>query len=263
MRRRSRSRCSPSPRPPARRGGPTPRSLLAETQTALDAGADAGEVSTARYREIDAALDRVATELAAAQAAADQAAAEQAAAEQAAAEQAAAEQAAAEQAARHPHPPRSRPHPKGKGGQGRQVGRLSGSGSGRSPMRPACPWRHAGGVRPPWPAREEQHHGHHPRRHGSTGPGPAGRRPRAGRCVRRPGSAVRHRAVPRAAAVRPHPVRPAGQPAADLPAAVDPHADRAPGDRRRWTLLRAGTRAAVRCRPTASGGGAGAAPGRR
>ena len=34
------------------------QSLLAETQTALDDGADAGEVSTARYREIDAALDR-------------------------------------------------------------------------------------------------------------------------------------------------------------------------------------------------------------
>ncbi|WP_456788206.1 hypothetical protein, partial [Cellulomonas sp. P5_C5] len=67
--------------------------LLTDTQAALDAGVDAGDVSTARYREIDAALDRVAADLAAAQAAADQAAAEQAAAEQAAAEQAAAEQA--------------------------------------------------------------------------------------------------------------------------------------------------------------------------
>ena len=73
--------------------------LLVDTQAALDAGADAGEVSTARYRTIDAALERVAAELAAAQAAADQAAAQQAAADQAAAEQAAAEQAAAEQAA--------------------------------------------------------------------------------------------------------------------------------------------------------------------
>jgi len=97
--------------------------LLAETQTALDAGADAGEVSTARYREIDAALDRVAADLAAAQAAADQAAAaqaaEQAAAAQAAAEQAAAEQAAAEQAAAEkkaaPAPPKEQPAPKGPG----------------------------------------------------------------------------------------------------------------------------------------------------
>ena len=86
--------------------------LLADTQASLDAGADAGEVSTARYREIDAALDRVAAELAAAQAAADQAAAAQAAAEQAAAEQAAAEQAAAEKksepAPAPAAPPRSR-----------------------------------------------------------------------------------------------------------------------------------------------------------
>ena len=96
--------------------------LLAETQTALDAGADAGEVSTARYREIDAALDRVAADVAAAQAAADQAAAAQAAeqaaaaqaAEQAAAEQAAAEQAAAEKKA-GPAPAKEQPAPKDKG----------------------------------------------------------------------------------------------------------------------------------------------------
>ena len=75
------------------------QTLLDETRTTLDAGADAGDVSTARYREIDAALDQVAADLAAEQAAAEQAAAQQAAAEQAAAEQAAAEQAAAEQAA--------------------------------------------------------------------------------------------------------------------------------------------------------------------
>ena len=73
--------------------------LLDETRSTLDAGADAGEVSTARYREIDAALDQVAADLAAEQAAVEQAAAEQAAAEQAAAEQAAAEQAAADAAA--------------------------------------------------------------------------------------------------------------------------------------------------------------------
>lgn len=93
--------------------------LLAETQAALDAGADAGEVSTTRYREIDAALDRVAAELAAAQAAADQAAAAQAAADQAAAEQAAAEQAAAEQAAANqqvqPAPAKEPKPPKDKG----------------------------------------------------------------------------------------------------------------------------------------------------
>jgi hypothetical protein len=84
---------------------------LVEARARLDAGVDAGEVSTARYREIDRALDAVAAavaaerarvaaeQAAAAQAAAEQAAADQAAAEQAAAEQAAADQAAAEQAA--------------------------------------------------------------------------------------------------------------------------------------------------------------------
>ena len=86
--------------------------LLVDTQASLDAGADAGEVSTTRYREIDAALDRVAAELAAAKAAADQAAAAQAAAEQAAAEQAAAEQAAAEQKTA---PAPAKEPPKGKG----------------------------------------------------------------------------------------------------------------------------------------------------
>lgn len=104
------------------------QTLLADTRADLDDGADAGEVSTPRYREIDAALDLVATELAAAQAAADQAAAEQAAAEQAAAEQAAAEQAAAEQAAAEkaaaeqnaPAPPKKEPPaPKGKGKSGK------------------------------------------------------------------------------------------------------------------------------------------------
>lgn len=88
---------------------------LADVRRDLERAADAGEVSTARYRTIDDALDRTADELtaaidaraaaehAAAQAAAQQVAAEQAAAqhaaEQAAAEQAAAEQAAAERAA--------------------------------------------------------------------------------------------------------------------------------------------------------------------
>ncbi|NUU17035.1 mucin-associated surface protein [Cellulomonas humilata] len=60
------------------------QSLLTDTRAALDAGKDAGEVSTERYDEIVAALDRVAADLAAEQAAADAAA--QAAAEQAAAE---------------------------------------------------------------------------------------------------------------------------------------------------------------------------------
>ena len=98
------------------------QALLAETQTALDAGADAGEVSTARYREIDAALDRVAADLAAAQAAqaaaaqaAEQAAAAQAAAEQAAAEQAAAEKKAAPAPAKEP--PGKKDKPPGKGGK--------------------------------------------------------------------------------------------------------------------------------------------------
>ncbi|MDQ0373145.1 hypothetical protein [Cellulomonas humilata] len=90
------------------------QSLLVETRVALDDGVDAGEVSTTRYREIDAALDLVATELAASRAAADQAAAEAAAAAQAAAEQAAAEQAAAEQEAAPP-PAKEPPAPKGKG----------------------------------------------------------------------------------------------------------------------------------------------------
>jgi cobalamin biosynthesis Mg chelatase CobN len=74
---------------------------LAETRDRLDAGVDAGEVSTSRYREIDRALDRVAAAVASerARVAAEQAAAAQAAADQAAAEQAAAEAAAAEQAA--------------------------------------------------------------------------------------------------------------------------------------------------------------------
>ncbi len=56
--------------------------LLGTTRTELDAGVDAGEVSTARYREVDAALDRVESEITAEQArvAADQLAAEQAAA---------------------------------------------------------------------------------------------------------------------------------------------------------------------------------------
>ncbi|GEL96455.1 hypothetical protein CTE05_00020 [Cellulomonas terrae] len=99
------------------------QSLLLTTRTTLDDGVDAGEVSTTRYREIDAALDLVATELAAAQAAADQAAAEQAAAEQAAAEQAAAEQAAAEKAAAEQNAPaapkKEPPAPKDKGKPGK------------------------------------------------------------------------------------------------------------------------------------------------
>ncbi|MFS0700365.1 mucin-associated surface protein [Cellulomonas sp. 179-A 4D5 NHS] len=82
------------------------QAALAQVRSELEAAVDAGEVSTARYRQIDDALDRTDQEVsaalaaqAAAQAAAEQAAAEQAAAEQAAAEQAAAEQAAAEEAA--------------------------------------------------------------------------------------------------------------------------------------------------------------------
>ena len=75
---------------------------LEEVRARLEAGVDEGDVSAARYRVIDDALDVTAAELAAAlqaqQAAAEQAAAQQAAAEQDAAEQAAAEQAAAEQA---------------------------------------------------------------------------------------------------------------------------------------------------------------------
>jgi len=99
------------------------QNLLLTTRTALDDGLDAGEVSTTRYREIDTALDSVATELAAAQAAADQAAAEQAAAAQAAAEQAAAEQAAAEKAAAEQQAPagpkKEPPAPKDKGKSGK------------------------------------------------------------------------------------------------------------------------------------------------
>lgn len=100
------------------------QALLLTTRTTLDDGVDEGEVSTTRYREIDAALDLVATELAAAQAAADQAAAEQAVAEQAAAEQAAAEQAAAEKAAAEQQnapaaPKKEPPAPKDKGKPGK------------------------------------------------------------------------------------------------------------------------------------------------
>ncbi|MGY4642352.1 hypothetical protein [Cellulomonas sp. URHB0016] len=99
---------------------------LADTRARLDEGVDDGQVSTARYREIDEALDRVTGAVAAAraqaeaaQAAAAQAAAEQAAADQAAAEQAAAAQAAAEQAATDqgaaPHGPKPAPPPADKG----------------------------------------------------------------------------------------------------------------------------------------------------
>jgi len=62
------------------------QTLLATTRTQLDAGADAGEVSTTRYRRIDSALDAVQSELAAAQAALER---QQAAAARAAADQAA------------------------------------------------------------------------------------------------------------------------------------------------------------------------------
>ncbi|MBO9554439.1 hypothetical protein [Cellulomonas sp.] len=91
---------------------------LADTRARLDAGVDAGEVSTERYREIDRALDGVTAAVAAAkaQAAAAQAAAEQAAAAQAAAAQAAAAQAAADQAAAAQEGPRGpAPKPKEKG----------------------------------------------------------------------------------------------------------------------------------------------------
>lgn len=70
--------------------------LVGTARREAEVGADAGDLSASRYREIDDALDLVESELAAAQAAAEQAAAAQAAAaEQAAAEQAAAEAAAA------------------------------------------------------------------------------------------------------------------------------------------------------------------------
>ena len=92
--------------------------LLGEARTELDAGVDADEVSTARYREVDAALDEVESQITAERdrVAAEQAAAQQAAAEQAAADQAAAEQAAAEQAASDaPAPaPAPKPAPPGK-----------------------------------------------------------------------------------------------------------------------------------------------------
>lgn len=100
------------------------QALLVQTRVTLDDGVDEGEVSTARYREIDAALDQVAAELAAAQAVVEQAAAAQAAAEQAAAqaaadqaaaEQAAAQQAAAEKAAEPPGHEKPAPAPKDKG----------------------------------------------------------------------------------------------------------------------------------------------------
>ncbi|WP_315098838.1 mucin-associated surface protein [uncultured Cellulomonas sp.] len=84
--------------------------LVAQTREALDQGADAGEVSTARYRQIDAALDGVESDLAAAVAAA--AVAAEAAAEQAAADQAAAELAATPQPALAPEVPAKTP--KGK-----------------------------------------------------------------------------------------------------------------------------------------------------
>ena len=186
-----------------RRPGPARRDA-----GALDAGVDAGEVSTTRYREIDAALDRVAAELG-----------------RAAGRGRPGRRRGRQRPSRRPRSrlPPSRPRrsrrllprpprspPQGQGIRARGTSRRTAQGRvpGRSPMRPGVPGRGmlgASGRR--WPAREEQHHGHHPRRHGSTGPGPAGRRPRAGRCVRRAGSAVRHRAVPRAAAVRPDPVR--------------------------------------------------------
>lgn len=90
--------------------------LLAETRTALDAGAEADEVSPERYSEIDAALEQVAADLTAQQAAAEQAAAAQAAADQAAAEQAAADKAAAEQQpAPAPAAPKGKPKDPGKG----------------------------------------------------------------------------------------------------------------------------------------------------
>jgi hypothetical protein len=95
--------------------------LLEKTRTELDEGADGGEVSTARYRQIDTALDEVQSQLAAelerAAAAEQEAAAAAAAAAQAAAEQAAADQ-AAQAAAATPEPvvvDRPPPAPKGPG----------------------------------------------------------------------------------------------------------------------------------------------------
>ena len=91
--------------------------LLGEARTELDAGVDADQVSTARYREVDAALDEVESQITAERdrVAAEQAAAQQAAADQAAAEQAAADQAAAEQAATSNAPaPAPKPAPPGK-----------------------------------------------------------------------------------------------------------------------------------------------------
>lgn len=95
------------------------QAAVTQVREELEAAVDAGEISTARYRQVDDALDRTGQEVAAALAAqaAAQAAAEQAAAERAAAEQAAAQaaaQEAAERAARAAGPGGEK-GPKGKG----------------------------------------------------------------------------------------------------------------------------------------------------
>jgi chromosome segregation ATPase len=101
---------------------------LREAREHLDAALESGEVSVARYRQIDDALDTVAAEVEderdrlAAAAAAAEAAAEHEAAEQEAAEQEAAEEAAAEEAAgssddpapTEPRAPKKDDEPKGK-----------------------------------------------------------------------------------------------------------------------------------------------------
>ena len=101
---------------------------LSDTRARLDAGVDAGDVSTTRYREIDQALDRVSEALVTARAeeAAAAAAAQQAAADQAAADLAAAQPAAAEQAAAQQGGPERAPAPKDKG-----PGKPKGPGKGK------------------------------------------------------------------------------------------------------------------------------------
>lgn len=91
--------------------------LLAGTRARLDTGVDRGEVSTVRYRAIDAALDGVEAELVAAQ---QRAAAAQAAAEKEAAEKERAAQEAAQQATPTPEPVVQDPRPgPGKGDDGK------------------------------------------------------------------------------------------------------------------------------------------------
>lgn len=123
--------------------------LLAATRALLDAGVDRGEVSTVRYRAIDAALDDVATELAAAQqrAAAAKAAAETDAAAEEAEEEPPVKTVATDEPASPTTPTSAAPDPapapgpdkdKGEGkGPGKPVGEKGkdkpGSGKGKGP----------------------------------------------------------------------------------------------------------------------------------